>query len=274
MVPRLAAAAFGATFALLVPHAVVSQSNDDATLADFRACGALQRDSARLACFDGVLAADRDGGGIDEIAESAAVTEPAAPEVAVAATEPAATPLVRTEQPDAADAPAATAPQPEPAEATAANDAESEPTEVEAVALLPEQPSQTGVASAEEAPDSSDQSEEAREVPTANVAQPRPAEPLPATAAPAEPVLTQAAAAARSERVEASAFTIVEMTTRIPGAARFVTDDGRVFVQTSGGSNYRNFPDVPFPAAVEDGALGSTFLRLGPRLRVRVRTVE
>ena len=226
------AAILGAAVAFFVPQLAFSQTDDAATLADFRACGALQRDSARLACFDAVLAADREGGDIDETAEPAPVTVTVAPVAPLAAAEPAETPVAPEPEPESepAEAPAAATPQPEPAEAATESVAQTVPAEVA----------------------------HANETPTAAV--------RPETAA--------ATRAARAEGTEASAFTIVEMTTRIPGAARFITDDGRVFIQTSGGSNYRNFPDVPFPATLEDGALGSNFLRLGPRLRVRVRAVE
>ena len=245
-------AAPGFAVALLLPLAAVSQTNDDATLADFRACGALQRDSARLACFDGVLAADREGGEIDETAETASVTDTVAPVAPLAAAEPAETQEVP--EPELAAVPAATTPRPERAEATAESVAQSEPIETEPASSSP------------------------GEIETGSSAEPVPAQlaNIPreeAGATQAESVAPTAAATA-SDATEASTFTIVEFITRIPGSARFVADDGRVFVQTSGSSNYRTFPDVPFPATLEDGALGSQFLRLGPRLRVRVRTVE
>lgn len=257
------AAALGAAVAVQLPLPVFAQTDDAATLADFRACGALQRDSARLACFDGVLAADREGGGIDEVAASVPVTETVAPEPSpVVAAEPPETPAVRSEEPEPAESPVATAPQPEPPEAVVASIAQSDPPEAPPAGGPPAQPS---TATAERT---------AAAIATSNASRGQPAEPAPASETRAAADRTQVAVAAGSERAEASAFTIVEMTTRIPGAARFITDDGRIFVQTSGGGNYRNFPDVPFPATLEDGALGSNFLRLGPRLRVRVRVVE
>ena len=173
---------------------------DVETLADFRACGALERDSARLACFDGVLAADRESTESEEIADSGPVDAPV-------------------------------------------------PTQTEPQAPPTTLPAATQVAS--ETPD------ETVETRAASVAAARPLE-------------TPPAREARSEPAEVPTLMIVEMNTRMPGAARFITDDGRVYLQTSGGSNYRTYPDVPFEATLEDGALGSTFLRLGPRLRVRV----
>ncbi len=264
------AAALGAAVAFPLPQPGFAQTDDAATLADFRACGALQRDSARLACFDGVLAADREGGGIDEVAESVPVTETVAPEPSPVAAERTETPVVRSEEPEPAESPVAAAPQPEPPEAVAASVAQSEPPEAPPAGGPPAQPS---TATAERTAAASAGGEEAA-IATSNASRGQPAEPAPASETRAAADRTQVAVAAGSERAEASAFTIVEMTTRIPGAARFITDEGRVFVQTSGGSNYRNFPDVPFPATLEDGALGSNFLRLGPRLRVRVRVVE
>ncbi len=270
------AAALGAAVAFPLPQPGFAQTDDAATLADFRACGALQRDSARLACFDGVLAADREGGGIDEVAASVPVTETVAPEPSpVVAAEPPETPVVRSEEPEPAESPVAAAPQPERPEAVAASIAQSDPPEAPPAGGPPAQSAQTSIATAERTAAAS-AGGEAAAIATSNSNAPRgrPAEPAPASETRAAADRTQVAVAAGSERAEASAFTIVEMTTRIPGAARFITDDGRVFVQTSGGSNYRNFPDAPFPATLEDGALGSSFLRLGPRLRVRVRAVE
>ena len=218
---------------------------DVETLADFRACGALGRDSARLACFDGVLAADRESTESDEIADSGAVDEPAVPDVPAAEAETVPEPA--PSQAAVADAPraeAAEAPEPAtPAPESSLPEPRLAPADV---------PAATQIAS--ETPD------ETVDAQTASVA----------PAAPLETPPAREARTARLESAEAPTLTIVEMNTRIPGAARFITDDGRVFLQTSGGSNYRNYPDVPFDATLEDGALGSTFLRLGPRLRVRV----
>lgn len=53
--------------------------------------------------------------------------------------------------------------------------------------------------------------------------------------------------------------TIVEVRTRIPGRAVFVTSAGEEFVQTSG--RLRLFlPDVPFQAGLSAGAVGGMFL--------------
>ena len=219
---------------------------DVETLADFRACGVLERDSARLACFDGVLAADRASAESDEIADSGPVDELAAPDGPVAEAESVPEPA-----PARAQAAVAGTPSTEAAASRAADTPAPLPTQTEPQAP-PAAPAATQLAS--ETPD------ETAEAQAASVA----------AAAPVETPPAGEARAARSEPAEAPTLRIVEMRTRIPGAARFVADDGRVFVQTSGGSNYRNFPDVPFDATLEPGALGSTFLRLGPRLRVRV----
>ena len=266
------AAALGAVIALFAPHPVIAQEVE--TLADFRACGALERDSARLACFDGVLAADREGRDGDASVGSAPVVATVAPEVAVAAAEPAETRVASAPEPESAEIPATSTASVETDEATAATATQSEPPENQSASAAPAQPAQTPLATAERTEVASARGEEGVAAQTTNVTRSRPAETAPASEARAAPERTQAAAATRSEPAEASAYTIVELSTRMPGAARFITDDGQVFVQTSGGSNYRNFPDVPFTATLEDGALGSTFLRLGPRLRVRIRIVE
>ena len=241
----LAAAASGA-LAVLASDSVMAQA-DAETLADFRACGALQRDSARLACFDGVLAADRESADSDAIADSELVDESVAPDVPVVEAETAPEPA-----PAPARAPAASAPPAVAAEAPESVTPAPEPTQTERQAPPPAPPEATQVAGA--TPD------ETAETQTASVAAAPPVQTPPAREARVAP----------SEPADVPTLRIVAMNTRIPGAARFVADDGRVFVQTSGGSNYRNFPDVPFDATLEPGALGSTFLRLGPRLRVRV----
>ena len=201
-VRRALASALCGALALVALDSAMAQA-DVETLADFRACGALERDSARLACFDGVLAAHRESTESDEIADSGPLDEPV---------------------------PAQTEPQSPPTTLPAATQ------------------------------DASETPDETVETQAASVAAARSLETAPA----------REARTARSESAEVPTVMIVEMNTRIPGAARFITDDGRVFLQTSGGGNYRNYPDVPFEAALEDGALDSTFLRLGPRLRVRV----
>lgn len=243
-VPRGLPTALCAVFALLGPESVIAQA-DAETLADFRACGALQRDSARLACFDGVLAADLESARGDQIADSAPVDEPVAPDALVAEAETEPEPAVA--QASAAGVPRAVAAEaPEPAAPA------PEPAQTEPQVPPPAPPEATRAAT--ETPD------ESVEIQTVSAAAAPPVETPPAREARVAP----------SAPAEAPTLRIVEMRTRIPGAARFITDDGRVFVQTSGGSNYRNYPDVPFDATLEDGALGSTFLRLGPRLRVRV----
>ena len=239
-----------AALALVAPHVVMAQVDAEA-LADFRACGAVERDRARLACFDGVLAADREGGGIDEIVESEPVSETVAPDAPLAAAEPAETRIASTPRVEAAEPPAASAPRTQAVETPPAS-------------ASPAAPAETQIASAPR--------EEAVETPAASVSRSEPAQAQLANEPRAETARTRAASATRSEPAEDRTLTIVELRTGIPGSARFVTDDGRVFVQTSGSSNYRSFPEVPFEATLEDGALGSSFLRLGPRLRVRVST--
>ncbi|WP_428099900.1 hypothetical protein [Candidatus Rariloculus sp.] len=241
-----------AVLPLLAPHSAMAQADVEA-LADFRACGAVDRDSARLACFDGVLSADREGGGIGEIVEAEPVSETVAPDVPLAAAEPAETRIASTPRVEPAEAPAASAPRTQAVETPPAS-------------ASPAAPAETQIASAPR--------EEAVETPAASVSRSEPAQAQPANEPRAETARPRAASTTRSEPAEAPTLTIVELRTGIPGSARFVADDGRVFVQTSGASNYRSFPEVPFEATLEDGALGSRFLRLGPRLRVRVSSAD
>lgn len=63
---------------------------------------------------------------------------------------------------------------------------------------------------------------------------------------------------------------VVEVDTRIPGRAVFITEAGEQFVQTSGDSRLL-LPTVPFQAELRPGAVGSQFLSpLGQGRTVRV----
>ncbi len=73
---------------------------------------------------------------------------------------------------------------------------------------------------------------------------------------------------------QAEAVVIVETGRLYRGNATFATDDGRLFVQTSG-STSRRLPETPFEATLEAGAFSSVFLiaaSAGLRVRVREQT--
>jgi hypothetical protein len=67
---------------------------------------------------------------------------------------------------------------------------------------------------------------------------------------------------------------IVEVNAALAGAARFLTDTGQLLIQTSGSTPRSGYPDVPFQATLESGTLGSQFLRVSERRRVRVKFAE
>jgi hypothetical protein len=182
------------TLSLLPIGAPLAQNEDADVLADLKACAAIERNNARLACYDGVLG------------------RPASPP------EPAAS-SAETQ------APRATAPA-GPAPAAVAG---------------------TAAASAAAAPPQA----------TASVA--------PEVAAAAPPPPPQTDSAPRT-------IVVAELRLRSPTNAVFVTADGQVWEQTD--SNRGRYPETPFEATLEKGALNSTFLISpagGPRIRVRLR---
>ncbi len=255
---RIATAGIGAICAAFFSQPIMAQS-DAETLSDLRACGDVARDRARLACFDGVLAAEREGGGFDE--------EP------LAQAEPENAP--REPEPVSIEA----APEPEPAVASAAAgfeavDETADETVDETARLDNERVEEAVPEPAEEAPVA---------VAAAVVREPDP-EPAPAIAAPVPPPAEASAArddepvslarrrAPPPEAEEPVVITIVDARPDPPGSARFLTEAGELLIQTSGGTlNRWDIPDVPFEANVETGALGSMFLSLGDRRRIRVR---
>jgi hypothetical protein len=68
--------------------------------------------------------------------------------------------------------------------------------------------------------------------------------------------------------------TIVEINPMLSGVTTFVTATGQVYVQTSGGEPPGGYPGLPFETTVRGGALGSLFLYLSERRRVRVKMAE
>jgi hypothetical protein len=210
-------ACFGAALALL-SQAALAQSGAE-TLENLRACSEVGRDAARLACFDGVLAAER--------AASERASQPERDDTV---------PLV------------ANAPNPAPERRAAAS------------ARRTDAAAATGAAAASEA----------RGAATAAAAQRD-------TRSDRAPVRDNAdrqngnPANLDPENDESRAFTVVDINDEIPGATRFTSATGRIFVQTSGRTPPGGFPRVPFEAEVQDGALGSLFLVFGDNRRVRGR---
>jgi hypothetical protein len=101
----------------------------------------------------------------------------------------------------------------------------------------------------------------------------------PAAATPAVTAAqTPAATPAAEENTEVSAaipeVRIVEVREIRPGDARFLTEEGRVYISTGRISRNARFPEAPFTATLESGALGRQFLRFGPEDYERVRVSE
>lgn len=69
--------------------------------------------------------------------------------------------------------------------------------------------------------------------------------------------------------------TIVAINEMLSGEATFLTDTGQVYIQTSGRApSPGSYPPLPYETTLRDGALGSLFLYLSERRRVRVRRAE
>lgn len=135
-------------------------------------------------------------------------------------------------------------------------------------------------APAESAPRSAERAP--AESPPPRAEQPPPAE-LPSAASPPPPDGPPAAArAAARERFglpspadapDTIAVVVVEIEETISGTARFTTEDGQVWEQTS--SRTRPYPDLPFGARIESAASNSYFLRpASGGAAVRVRRVR
>lgn len=221
------AASLGA-IALLTAQAGLTQSDAAETLADLEACAQIERDRARLACFDGVLASEPLG-------------EPQAPAVAAEESPPD---LRQNSAQEAAATASAQAPAP-------------------AAAPSPESIARTSPASPSVA-----SAAESRPAPAVAATQSRDDRRASATRAPV-------AASPDDEGEERQIVTIVSVNTQLAGSARFTTNEGQVYRQTSGGNLRGRFPDVPFEASIERGTLSSVFLAIGDnRRRVRVALVD
>lgn len=92
-----------------------------------------------------------------------------------------------------------------------------------------------------------------------------------ASSASTDPIAPQPA---NDRREQPRVVTIVDVTADRPGEARFLTEAGQVYIQTSGRAPSGGYPDVPFEATLEGGALGSVFLAVGDRRRVRVTLAD
>lgn len=90
---------------------------------------------------------------------------------------------------------------------------------------------------------------------------------------PAESSNRDDAGQSEAEALDGEAIVVVGVSMPRPGDTRFLTQDGRAFVQTSG-TTRRHYPEVPFDALLQGGALGGLFLKVapdGPRVRVVLR---
>lgn len=200
VVPQAIGIVTASLLASLPVHAQSADRPDADVLADLRACATLERDGARLACFDGVLAAQGNGESRRRADPGTATRSPA-----TTRTEAIGERAAPREAPDARAA--------RPEQAAAPRDEQAE------------------------------------------------------RAARPEPV--------RDDRDELGAdrtVTIVAIEETRSGAT-FLTETGERYVQTSGGA-LRSHPDVPYETTLRDGALGSLFLYVTDRRRVRVRKAE
>ena len=94
--------------------------------------------------------------------------------------------------------------------------------------------------------------------------------PVAAPQPPARASRRSPAAAPEPEPESEWIVTVVEMHPRVRGNMRFVTADGEIYTQPYGEPKGR-YPDLPFEALVEAGALGGFFIKpleRGPRTRV------
>ena len=220
---------------LLAAQALIAQT-DAERLEALRACLGIESDAARLLCFESIVAAQPAGS--DASGDQSSATS-ANEEIEVAAD---------SERPDAPDTPAAPS-APSPPSPPSAPSAPSAPEPVD----VAENP---GAVGGESVPQPAAQSADDR-----------------ASAADVAPEREREQGQAPDEE-QAETVVIVETGRLYRGNATFATDDGRLFVQTSG-STSRRLPEAPFEATLEAGAFSSVFLvaaSAGLRVRVREQT--
>jgi hypothetical protein len=94
----------------------------------------------------------------------------------------------------------------------------------------------------------------------------------PPAAAPAAAPAASAAPAPAADRFAAEEpvpIVVVAISELRGGDSRFTTEDGQLWIQTDGRRNI--YPDLPFPAVIRPGAMGSAFLVPENGRGVRVR---
>ena len=243
---------------LLTAEPGIAQSDAAETLADLKACAEIERDRARLACFDGVLA----GEPLGEPEPIAAADVTPAPTQESAAAGAANAPVTASSEAVDVSTDRVTA---GPAAAPSAAASAQAPAATAAAAPV-------GVATASAASPSAASAADPRPAPAVIPAETSSNQPAAATESPTEaPGASSPGGEAEGRRI----VTIVDVNLQLSGSARFTTEDGQVYRQTSGGSLRGRFPDVPFEASIETGTLSSAFLSVGGnRRRVRVTLVD
>jgi hypothetical protein len=94
----------------------------------------------------------------------------------------------------------------------------------------------------------------------------------PTAAVAASPPPAPAAPSARAADPAPIPIVVVSIREVRGGDSRFTTEDGQVWIQTDGRRNV--YPDLPFPAEIKPGAMGSVFLVPSNGRGVRVRRGE
>lgn len=211
-----------------------------------QACRSVENERARLACYDGVLAAeDRAGAASAQAAEPVSGSEPAAatraPErtsestVATRAAGPRSEPAAATRLPERAAGPVTASP--------SAPDAATE----SAGAARPSEAIGERAAASRAAAAQTTEAERPPEITSVDV---------------------QGGARGKGESSDRFSVVVTEISKNHLGTTTIFTDDGRVWTQTD--RRTPRFPKTPFAAEIESGRLGSYFLSI-PNSRQKVR---